>query len=572
MKKVLYTLVPLLMILLIIFSIGWYLFEYDPAFTRDLLLNQARYQDEVGNHAAAVWFYDMAYRQSDKDDAVAMELADQYLSIGNYTKAEYTLSHAIADGASIDLYVALCRTYVEQNKLLDAVTMLNNIADPTIKSQLDAIRPAAPVPSYTPGTYSQYISVGFTAEDGICYLNTDRRYPSLRTDLYSGTHQLNAGETVFYGLTVAENGLVSPLGVYSYIVGGVIEEVSFTDAHFEAEIRKQLGFADDQVVYSNDLWEVTNFSMPTATADYSDLKWLPKLEKLTIEGGNFTSLTHIAQLTQLHSLRITDSVLSSQDVKTIASLPELTELTMNNCQLSTIADLAQAKKLTYLDLSNNTIRQIDVLSNLKELKTLLLAHNAIVSLDAISQITALETLDVSFNSLATTSPLSGLYNLVSLDVSNNGLMDLSGIEKLTGLKEFKASHNNLIGIDALSGCAGLVYLDVSNNTLLNIDPVANMPLLEELYFAHNEVAQLPAFSKDAALWTINGEHNVLNSLESLSGLHKLSYVYMDYNAAISSVNCLQNCHLLLTVSVFGTKVSDVSVLKEMSVKVYYDPT
>ena len=78
MKRLFHILIPLLLSLLILISIGWYFLKYDPEFTRDLLLKQARYQDEIGNHAAAVWFYDLAYLQSDKDDAVALELAQQY--------------------------------------------------------------------------------------------------------------------------------------------------------------------------------------------------------------------------------------------------------------------------------------------------------------------------------------------------------------------------------------------------------------------------------------------------------------------------------------------------------------
>ena len=151
MIRLFHILIPLLLSLLILISIGWYFLKYDPEFTRDLLLKQARYQDEIGNHAAAVWFYDLAYLQSHKDDAVALELAQQYIAIGNFTKAEYTLSHAIADGGNVELYIALCSTYVQQNKLLDAVTMLNNVADPAIKEQLSALRPQSPAPSYAPG-------------------------------------------------------------------------------------------------------------------------------------------------------------------------------------------------------------------------------------------------------------------------------------------------------------------------------------------------------------------------------------------------------------------------------------
>lgn len=572
MKKLLHIMVPLLLIVLILISIGWYLLEYDPDFTRDMLLEQARYQDQVGNHAAAVWFYDIAYLQSDHDDSVAMELADQYISIGNYTKAEYTLSHAIADGGNMDLYIALCKTYVAQNKLLDAVTMLNNIADPNIKAQLDAIRPEAPAPSHAPGNYSQYINLAFTAAGGSCYVSADRRYPSMNVHAYTEPFTLSAGESFFYGITVGDNGLVSPLGIYSYIVGGVIEDVVFTNLDIEQAVRQQMGFSEDRVIYSNELWEMKELEMPANVTDYSDLKWLPNLEKLVICSGSFTSLEQIAQLSKLRTLTITDSVLSAADVKAIASLPELTELTMRGCQLSTIANLAGATKLTFLDISNNTIRDISVLSKMKGMEQLYMDHNALINLDAISGLTALRVLKVSHNSLVTTAPVAGLYNLTVLDVSNNGLMALEGIDKLSALTHFYGSDNNLISIDALSGCTGLIVLDISNNTLLNIDPVANMPLLEDLNFSYNEVSYLPQFSKESALWTIHGEHNLITSLDPLAGLHKLSYVYMDYNADISSVDCLQSCHLLLTVSVFGTQVSDVQVLKDMSVKVYYDPT
>ncbi len=572
MKRFLHVIMPLLLVALIIFSVGWYLLEYDPDFTRDILLAQARYLDQVGNRSAAVWFYDLAYLQSDNNDDVALELAQQYASAGNYTKAEYTLSHAIADGASIELYIALCETFVAQNKLLDAVTMLNNIADPTVKAQLEAIRPEAPAPSHAPGTYSQYIHLSFTAAGGSCYVSADKTYPSLKNHAYTAPFMLSGGETVFYGVTVGDNGLVSPLGIYSYVISGVIEEVHFKSEDLEQALRTQLGFGDDRPLYSNELWSITEFEMPAAVTDYTDLKWLPNLEKLVIQSGSFTTLKDIAHLTKLKVLSVTDSVVPAEDVKYIAALPNLSELTLNGCQLSTIADLSSAKHLTYLDLRNNTIRDISALSGMKDLKSLYIDHNAITSLEAIAELTALENLTASYNALASTSPLSGLYNLVTLDISRNGLMDLTGIEKLTGLKFFYASNNNLTSIDAISGCKALETLDVSYNTLLNLDVLSGMLKLQELNFAHNEISALPEFSKDSALWSINGEYNQIASLEALSGLHHLAYIDMDYNQAIRAVDCLETCHHLVELSIFGTNVSNVQVLKDMNVKVYYDPT
>ena len=96
MKRFIRFLVPMLLVIALIGCAVWYLFVYDRDFTRDVLLKHARYFEQSGNHAVSEWFYNQAYAHADKDEDVAIELAEQYKSAGNYTKAEYTLSSAIA--------------------------------------------------------------------------------------------------------------------------------------------------------------------------------------------------------------------------------------------------------------------------------------------------------------------------------------------------------------------------------------------------------------------------------------------------------------------------------------------
>ena len=157
MRKILRFVVPVLLALLIISSLFWYLFIYDRALTRDILLNQARVNDARGNSALSAWFYKMAYSHSGNDEEVALELAGQYRSDGNYTKAEVSLSQAISASPSTALYTALCGTFVEQDKLMDAVALLANVPDQAIQAQLAALRPTEPVPSQTPGWLSEAV-------------------------------------------------------------------------------------------------------------------------------------------------------------------------------------------------------------------------------------------------------------------------------------------------------------------------------------------------------------------------------------------------------------------------------
>ena len=178
MKKSLRIIVPLLLVALIVASIGWYLFVYDRDFTRDMLLTQARNNSTNGNPKIASWFYNLAYEYSGQDEIVAIELANQFKAEGNYTKAEYTLSNAIADGGTAELYIALCKTYVEQDKLLDAVTMLNQISNKEIKKTLDSMRPDAPTVTPDAGFYREYISVSVKSDTQALYVSNDGTYPS----------------------------------------------------------------------------------------------------------------------------------------------------------------------------------------------------------------------------------------------------------------------------------------------------------------------------------------------------------------------------------------------------------
>ena len=82
MKKAIRIIVPLILILAIIVCSGWYLLVYDREFTRDTLLQQARFHDMHGNSRISSVMYDFAYVFSNQDEDVAIELANQYKADG----------------------------------------------------------------------------------------------------------------------------------------------------------------------------------------------------------------------------------------------------------------------------------------------------------------------------------------------------------------------------------------------------------------------------------------------------------------------------------------------------------
>ncbi len=571
MKNPIKRIVPLILVVLIIASIGWYLLVYDRDFTRDMLLSQARFWDSQGHNGVASWFYDQAYSQLDQDEDIAIELAQQYQSDGNYTKAEYTLTNAIADGGTAELYIALCKTFVEQDKLLDAVQMLDNVSDPAIKAELDALRPSAPSVDVAPGLYSQYLPVTVSSDSGSLYVSQDGEYPSIQEDLYSGPITLPGGETVLYTLVVADNGLVSPLTVFQYTVGSVIEEAVFADAAMEAAIRSLLAMEEGQSIMTDQLWDITEFTMPEDAVTIEDLKLFPYLESVTIQDMTIESLSPLAGLTELVSLRLEDCRIDAENLSILANLPSLQRLTLTGCSLSTIADLAGAQNLTYLDLSHNTLRNLEVLTDMTTLYEINLSHNAVTDLTALNTLPALERLDVSYNSLTSLAPMAQSAKLTWLDASHNSLSALDGLDGFTALTHLAVDHNQLTDVSILGACTSLTELSISNNSISDISALASLTALEDFDFSYNQVSELPGWPEGCALVSIDGSYNQITSLYPLRNMENLSYVYMDYNQ-LENIDAIANCYRLVTVNVYGNKIEDVSKLKEHNIIVNYDPS
>ena len=572
MKKSAKIIVPFLLVLLILFTVVWYALSYDRDFTRDMMLKQARLFSDNGNQGIASWFYDLAYNFSDQDEDVAIELANQFKEEGNYTKAEYTLSNAIADGGTAELYIALCKTYVEQNKLLDAVTMLDNVKDPAIKAQLDALRPAAPASDPAPGFYSQYIPVSMKFSGGMLYYTTDGEYPSIDDVPYSEPITLPAGETAIYAVTVADSGLVSPLSILSFTVGGVIEEVTIEEPAIDTAIRDILGLSQDEPIFSNQLWTITDFTVPAGTQNLNDLSKLTYLESLTIPDTKLNSMQFLSGLVYLTELDLTGCRFSSEDLKVIASLPLLSQLNLSNCALSTIAGLENATHLSVLNISDNAVRNLEPLTNLTGLRELYLQHNAVTNLNALSGLTNLEKVNLSYNSITTIVPLVTCAKITELDVSNNGLTSLSGIDKLTALTYFNAIQNQLADISLIANCTELVELHLARNAITDVSALSALVNLVTLDISRNQITALPAFPDDAVLGTIDACYNQITSLKPLANQVRLGHIYMDYNQ-ITSIQPLENCRNLIMINIYGNAITEgVEELLAQDIIVNYDPS
>ncbi len=571
MKKLTRFLVPLLMGVLILASIVWYLFIYDRDFTRDTLLGQARFQDTHGNSRMSAWFYDAAYSFSGHDENVAIELANQYKQSGNYTKAEATLTEAISNSPTPELYTALCKAYVEQDKLLDAVNLLENLGNPEIKAQLDAQRPVPPTADQDAGYYSQYIDLRLDSNGKYIFYTLDGEYPSIAGPHYTGAIALPAGETTIYAIAVGEDGLVSPVSVMGYTVSGVIEEAVFTDSVMEAAIREQIGADAEDTVMTNELWEITEFTVPEGVTNFSDLSLLTSLTSLSIPEAKISSLAPLSSLSKLVMLDLSGSSFPVDDLSVLTTLPSLSSLTLSGCGLSTIENLEGANNLTHLDLSNNTLRNLEVLGTMSSLAEINLDHNAVTNLSALSVLENLSKLTVNYNVITSLAPLSSCIRLSHLEADHNQIGTVAGVETLPLLTHLSVDYNQLTDVSLLAGLTELTNLSIASNALSDISSLSTLTKLQIFDFSSNQIAALPAWPEGCALTTIDGSYNALTNIDGLSTMQSLTHVYMDYNL-LTNIDALEKCFCLVQVNAFGNVIPDVSKLRDHDIIVNYDPT
>lgn len=571
MKRFLKVFVPIILSLTIILGIAWYLLFYDPIFTQDIFLSSARHFAKTDNPTVSAWLYDRAYNQKQDIEEISIELADQYVLAGNYTKAEVALTRAIRDGAGTPVYIRLSQLFIEQDKLLDAIELLDKLPDSPIKEDLNGMRPEAPTSPQAQNLYNQYIDVTVESPGNTLYVNSNGQYPSVHTDLYTAPITLTDGENLLYAVSVSDAGLASPLAVLSYTVGGIIQDMEFADSIIEKEVRSILGFNDGHTISTKDMWSIKTFSIPPHTQSFADLQHMINLEELTVENGVPGQLSAISKITTLKKLTIKNVNINTEDMEAIGCLTSLTELTLEGCGISSIASLSTLTELTVLNLNNNAIRNISAISSMTKLEQLNLQRNVVVDVSPLASCVFLKKLNLSYNTIENIASLSAVSLLTQLDVSHNQITDVASISKMVDLTELYANNNQIADIAGLTPCIKLKDINISNNAITSLEALKDHLQIMTLNFSNNQVTQLPAWSKTSKLVTLDGSYNQISDLTPLAGHENINNILMDYNENISSVDMLADCHVLIVVNVYGTKVKEAKALTDQDIIVNLTP-
>lgn len=552
MKRVLKIVIPLVVVLALLGGCAWFFLAYRSDLTAHFLTGQAERMMEAGRYNRAIQYETWAWKLAPDDEEIPLSLARAYAASGNYTKAEYTLVNAIAaTPKNVALYVELCQVYVAQDKLLDAVQMLDRVQDEAVREELAAMRPAAPELSPEDGYYTEYIEVSADGGGNDVYLSIDGEYPSMEKDLYTEPVTLPAGENSVLAIAVDENSMVSTAVQRGYTIGGVVEAVTLTDPAVDSAVREALGITSADTLMTDMLWSLPSLTLPDTVRDLSDLAYMTGLRSLTIQNVSGLDFSVLSQLTELTELDLSGCTISTGSLNAIASLTNLTRLRLNQCALTDISAFSPLTRLTELQLSDNSITEVGVLSLMLDLETVTLSNNPVTSIAGLSACGKLKSVDISGCSVTTIAALADKTQLESLLAGNNKISDLS----------------------PLAGCSALSVLEVPYNSVEDISVLSELPALTRFVGNNNAITAVPDFDEEnSKLQYFQVDNNAITDLSGLADIDSLNYVYADYNQ-VETILPLENCINLIQINVWDNPIEkeEVDKLQEHSIIVNYNP-
>jgi len=244
-------------------------------------------------------------------------------------------------------------------------------------------------------------------------------------------------------------------------------------------------------------------------------------------------------------------------------LSNLTELYLEDHQITDITPLSGLTNLTYLNLEDNQITEITGLSRLTNLTVLYLGSNQITDITGLWELTNLTKLSLNRNQITDITGLSGLTNLTKLYISDNQITDITGLSSLTNVTKLSIGNNPIIDITSLSPLTNLTDLDLYMNQITDITALSGFTNLTKLSISSNQISDIAGLSGLTNLTSLNLNDNQITDITGLSGLTNLTRLDLDNNQ-ITDITGLSVLTNLTELSIADNQITDITKLSALT--------
>ena len=256
--------------------------------------------------------------------------------------------------------------------------------------------------------------------------------------------------------------------------------------------------------------------------DYSPLLALDKLNNLRLDFMDTPVDTDVlSQMTDIKYLSLDRAGL--EDLEFLRNYAGLTNLSVNENNISDISPLEDKNKMEVFDFDYNNVSDIAPLKNKEEMFAVCFSHNKVRDISPLEGY-KLVKLDASYNDIADISIIKDMIKISTLDLSGNNLSDISDLGYFESPHQIYLSHNNIsdikplldyenlgeldLSFNAIEGdftvfgknLAHLAKLDIAGNNITSFDGIENLPKLSTLLFDYPDIDVDPLLAGDKPSW------------------------------------------------------------------------
>jgi internalin A len=244
-------------------------------------------------------------------------------------------------------------------------------------------------------------------------------------------------------------------------------------------------------------------------------------------------------------------------------LLNLTELHLNENQITDINPLSALTNLTLLDLCHNQITDITGLSALTNLTELCLQYNQITDITSLSALTNLTELCLQYNRITDITGLSGLTNLTELYVHKNQITDITGLSGLTNLTELYLNSYQISDISPLSALTNLTKLHLNFKQISDISPLSALTNLTKLYVSFKQISDITGLSGFTNLTKLHLYSTQITDITGLSGFTNLTELHLGSNQ-ITDITGLSALTNLTELKLYNNQITDITGLSALT--------
>lgn len=285
------------------------------------------------------------------------------------------------------------------------------------------------------------------------------------------------------------------------------------------------------------------------------------LERLNLMNNPLIDLTNIFNFTTLKKLHLGKTNEYNEEVimnvpDKFHLLPNLEDLRVNDCNITTIKSIKNHQNIQILDLNNLWIK--DIQFNCPNLRSVSLTNNCLEKLPTFSHPHIIESLEICGNEIEEIpNEIEKFTNLRLFTINGNFIEFIpKELEKCKKLRVLEAKDNKIMSVKVnFKKLAKLKKIDLGNN-LLTTFPKKIHRYSRTVYLDNNKIRKIPDEFEKSHIINLNLESNLLStiptSLINNSFIRKLNLknnrikelpINLSSNNSLVSINLTENIFL-----------------------------